>query len=134
MIPYSGSMVTLSSLCRSGSALSRPMLGLVMALVLALASILTMAERLRAEGAMQVVLCGTPGVEEVITLDAEGRPVTPVHHCPDCLVLTAAPGPAVPRLQLRAQMRVARFAPVLSRPSESLSPPPPAARGPPLTA
>ena len=128
-IPYSGGMST-ASLPRSlGSVLT----GLILALALAMASVLSMAERLRAEGAMQVVLCGTPGVEQVITLDAQGRPVTPVHHCPECLVLTAATGPAAPPAPLRPEAGVEGLAPVIARPSESLSPPLPAARGPPLT-
>ena len=128
-IAYSGGMSTASLPRSPGSVL----IGLILALALAMASVLSMAERLRAEGAMQVVLCGTPGVEQVITLDAQGRPVTPVHHCPECLVLTAATGPAAPGAPLRPESRVERLAPVLMRPSESLAPPAPAARGPPLT-
>lgn len=129
-IAYSGGMSTASLPRSPGSVLT----GLILALILALASVLSMAERLRAEGAMQVVLCGTPGVEQVITLDAQGRPLTPVHHCPECLVLTAATGPAAPGVPLRPETRVERLAPVIARPSESLAPPLPAARGPPLTA
>lgn len=129
-IAYSGGMSTASLPRSPGSVLT----GLILALALAMASVLSMAERLRAEGAMQVVLCGTPGVEQVITLDAQGRPLTPVHHCPECLVLTAATGPAAPGVPLRPETRVERLAPVIARPSESLAPPLPAARGPPLTA
>lgn len=129
-IAYSGGMSTASLPRSPGSVLT----GLILALALAMASVLSMAERLRAEGAMQVVLCGTPGVEQVITLDAQGQPVTPVHHCPECLVLTAATGPAAPGAPLRPETRVERLAPVIARPSESLAPPLPAARGPPLTA
>lgn len=77
-IAYSGGMSTASLPRSPGSVLT----GLILALALAIASVLSMAERLRAEGAMQVVLCGTPGVEQVITLDAQGRPLTPVHHLP----------------------------------------------------
>lgn len=129
-IAYSGGMSTASLPRSPGSVLT----GLILALALAMASVLSMAERLRAEGAMQVVLCGTPGVEQVITLDAQGQPVTPVHHCPECLVLTAATGPAAPGAPLRPETRVERLVPVIARPSESLAPPLPAARGPPLTA
>lgn len=128
-IAYSGGMSTASLPRSPGSVLT----GLILALALAMASVLSMAERLRAEGAMQVVLCGTPGVEQVITLDAQGRPVSPQRHCPECLVLTAATGPAAPGVPLRPETRVERLAPVIARPSESLAPPLPAARGPPLT-
>jgi hypothetical protein len=104
---------------------------LLMALILSMTSVTAAVAHMRAGGAAQIVICGTPGVEEVVTLDSFGDPIEAGHHCPDCLTVTAdvlvgAPGlvrPAGRVLDVAvppdAGLAVARAVPL------------PAARGPP---
>lgn len=112
----------------------RPLLGLalalVLALVLALGSVTLAVARVTPPVATTVMLCGSG---EMLALDADGNPVSPLHLCPDCpgLVLAAldhvaAPLPARPATPARAL----RPGPALA---QAEAPRPAAtARGPPL--
>lgn len=76
----------------------------LLVLCLTLTSVTSAVAHMQSAGAQQIVLCGTPGVEQVITLDAFGNPVVTDHHCPDCLAATADL-PASPPLPLRPLTR-----------------------------
>lgn len=67
---------------------------LLLVLSLTLTSVTSAVAHMQAAGAQQIVLCGQPGEEQTITLDAFGNPVTSDHHCPDCLAVTIAAPPA----------------------------------------
>lgn len=103
---------------------------LFLSLCLALASVTAAVAHVQSAGAHQITLCGTPGVEETITLNAMGEPIPTPHHCPDCLAVTA--GEAPPLVQpLRPRTKGAWQAPALiaaPAPVQTLSP---SARGPP---
>ena len=103
---------------------------LFLSLCLALTSVTAAMAHVQSAGARQIVLCGTPGVEEVITLNAMGDPVEVPHHCPDCLAVTGHVPPAAPALarpETRAMVQAS--APLhLPDPAQTLSP---SARGPP---
>lgn len=71
---------------------------LFLSLCLALTSVTAAVAHVQSAGAHQITLCGTPGVEEVITLNAMGDPVDLPHHCPDCLAVTGHAPPAAPTL------------------------------------
>lgn len=102
-----------------------------LALILSLTSVTAAVAHMRAAGAVQIVICGTPGVEEVVTLDAFGDPLPVVHHCPDCLTLVAAVAPEasqVVRPMGRGMAVAAGRGGRVDGPTPSLQP---AARGPP---
>lgn len=69
---------------------------LFLSLCLALTSVTAATAHVQSAGAHQIVLCGTPGVEETITLNAMGDPVETPHHCPDCLAVTGQAPPDAP--------------------------------------
>lgn len=103
-----------------------------LALMLSLTSVTAAVAHMRAAGAMQIVICGTPGVEEVITLDAFGDPLPVVHHCPECLTLAAGVAPDAPQVA-RPLGRMAQVRAGLSGPNaHPMVAPRPTARGPPL--
>lgn len=104
----------------------------LLCLILSLTSVTAAVAHMRAGGAVQIDLCGTPGVDEVITLDAFGDPITMVHHCPDCLSVTAGalPEAVLPHRPLGRVFAVAAATSDLAL--RSLSAPHPLARGPPL--
>jgi hypothetical protein len=100
--------------------------------VLSLTSVTAAVAHMRAAGAVQIALCGTPGIEEVITLDAFGNPISMMHHCPDCLTLAAGVSPEAPQVARplgRLMVVRAALANRVAGPNQSLQP---AARGPPL--
>lgn len=102
-----------------------------MAAILSLTSVTAAVAHMRAAGAVQIVLCGTPGVDEVITLDAFGEPMPTVHHCPECLMVTVGMAPDAPDA-IRPMGRVLRVQSGLTYLAMvPLIVPPPAARGPP---
>ncbi|MCZ8151082.1 MAG: hypothetical protein O9292_01580 [Rhodobacteraceae bacterium] len=103
---------------------------LLLSLCLALTSVTAAVAHVQSAGAQQITLCGTPGVEETITLNAMGEPIPTPHHCPDCLAVTAGAAPSAPPLE-RPQTRGERQALALIAapdPAQALSP---SARGPP---
>jgi hypothetical protein len=107
------------------------LLGLVLALSLTLTSVTAAVAHLRAGGAEQIVICGTPGVEEVVILDSFGDPMEPGHHCPDCLSLVADAGPRAPGV-VRPMARVMAVSDAMEEQAGgALTAPRPAARGPP---
>ncbi|MBL4928905.1 hypothetical protein [Fuscibacter oryzae] len=63
-----------------------PMIGLFLALCLALTSVSLAVARVQAPMAGWVEVCGTTGA---MAVDADGRPVGPVHLCPDCIAAFA---------------------------------------------
>jgi hypothetical protein len=105
---------------------------LCLALILSLTSVTAAVAHMRAAGAMQIVICGTPGVEEVVTLDAFGDPMPVMHHCPDCLTVVAGMSPDAPQVA-RPMGRMAQVRVGLSGPdAHPVAVPRPTARGPPL--
>ena len=105
---------------------------LCLALILSLTSVTAAVAHMRAAGAMQIVICGTPGVEEVVTLDAFGDPMPVMHHCPDCLTVVAGMSPHAPQVA-RPIGRMAQVRVGLSGPdAHPVAVPRPTARGPPL--
>jgi len=103
---------------------------LLLVLSLSLTSVTTAVAHMQAAGSQQIVLCGQPGVEQTVTLDAFGNPVVTDHHCPDCLAATAGEAPLAPRLT-RPETRGERQAqPAPSRPATAPEITP-GARGPP---
>lgn len=110
--------------------MSQRLAALFLSLCLALTSVTAAIAHVQSAGAHQIVLCGTPGVEETITLNAMGDPIPTPHHCPDCLAVTAGEAPAaapVLRPQTRGERQVLAL---IAAPDtgETLSP---SARGPP---
>jgi len=105
---------------------------LCLALILSLTSVTAAVAHMRAAGAMQIVICGTPGVEEVVTLDAYGDPMPVMHHCPDCLTVVAGMSPDAPQVA-RPMGRMAQVRVGLPGPdAHPVAVPRPTARGPPL--
>lgn len=105
-------------------------LSVLMAAVLALSSA-TLALARTAPPGLTVTLCTGGGGEASIMLDARGRPVAPVHPCPDCTAaLTLAPPPAPPSAAAPA-VRRAPAPPARARIDPSQPSPVPPARGPP---
>lgn len=104
---------------------------LLLSLCLALTSVTAAMAHVQSAGAHQIVLCGTPGIEETITLNAFGDPVKTPHHCPDCLSVTALVLPDAPALSRPAtQRRTVPPAPLAWAPlAQALIP---TARGPPV--
>lgn len=112
------------------AAMMTRILALVLALCLSLTSVTAAVAHVQEGGAQQVVLCGTPGVDQVITLDAFGNPVVTDHHCPDCLgaasILTSGQ-----KLLPRPLTRGEDVPPIPAGPRLSAEAPSPSARGPP---
>lgn len=71
----------------------RPLFGLFLALCLALTSVSLAVARVQAPMTGWAELCGTAGA---VAVDAEGRPVGPVHLCPDCIAAFAVADLAAP--------------------------------------
>jgi hypothetical protein len=105
----------------------------LLVLSLTLTSVTSAVAHMQAAGSQQIVLCGQPGEEQTVTLDAFGNPVTTDHHCPDCLAATAASLPVdavVERPQGRGlRQGIARMA--APEPRQGVAP---SARGPPVAA
>jgi hypothetical protein len=76
--------------------LSRPLAGLLLALCLALTSVSLAIARAQPPMAEWVEICGDRA-EGPVAVDAEGRPVGPVHLCPDCIAAFAYADLAVPQ-------------------------------------
>ena len=111
----------------------RAVVSVCLALILSLTSVTAAVAHMRAAGAVQIVICGTPGVEEVVTLDAFGDPMPMVHHCPDCLTLAAGVSPEAPHVA-RPMGRMVQVRAGLSGPDpHPVAVPRPTARGPPLS-
>lgn len=109
----------------------RSLSSLLMALILSVTSVTAAVAHMRSGAVEQIVICGTPGVEEVVTLDSFGNPIDPGHHCPDCLTLTADAGPRVMPV-VRPPSRVLAVADRMrEQGGAALAVPRPAARGPP---
>lgn len=113
--------------------ISSVLLALSLALSLALTSVTAAVAHLRAGGAEQIVICGTPGVEEVVTLDSFGDPMEPGHHCPDCLTVAADAGPRAPDVPRPVARLLALADGTGAQAGAALTAPRPAARGPPWT-
>ncbi len=72
----------------------RPLIGLFLALCLALTSVSLAVARVQAPMAGWLELCGTAGP---VAVDADGRPVGAVHLCPDCIAAFAVADLASPQ-------------------------------------
>ncbi|RHZ95956.1 hypothetical protein D1122_13900 [Cereibacter sphaeroides] len=114
-------------------AMMRSLLACLLSLCLAAASLTVAEARGRAAGAQQVVICTGYGVTAV-ALDAQGRPMGPLHPCPDCLgglTLLALPqAPALPALSLGRGEALAVLPPIRATAAAS---PVPCARDPPVS-
>lgn len=109
----------------------RPLAGLLLALCLALTSVSLAIARVQPPMSQWVELCGEAG-EATVAVDADGRPVMPLHLCPDCIAAFAAADlSAMPALPARPLTRAERLAPAAVLQGLARSVPAPAARGPP---
>jgi len=108
-------------------------LALILSLVLALGSVIMAPARVQAAGQGQMVICAGAGTA-ILTLDAQGNPVGPVHLCPDCLTGFAVAGlPVTPGLAPRDAGRRLPGGLVQGDVGGAGRPAPvPAARGPPI--
>jgi hypothetical protein len=109
----------------------RPLAGLLLALCLALTSVSLAVARVQPPMSQWVELCGaTEGA--TVAVDADGRPVMPLHLCPDCIAAFAAADlSAMPALPARPMTRAERLAAPAVLTGFARSVPAPAARGPP---
>lgn len=75
---------------------ARSIIGLTLALVIAMTSLSMAVARGQAVVGGEIVICTTYGTQ-TITLDASGTPVGPQHYCPDCALslFAAASGAAL---------------------------------------
>lgn len=111
----------------------RPLAGLLLALCLALTSVSLAVARVQPPMQQWVELCdGETGA--TVAVDADGRPVMPLHLCPDCIAAFAAQqlpaGPLLPARPVTRAAPAARLAEV--PPAPALSLPLAEARGPPV--
>lgn len=109
----------------------RTLTSLLLALMLTVTSVTSVAAHARMAGAMQVELCADHGAGTVVTLDAAGNPVDVPQHCPDCLAATLAPDGQPAAVPSRPATRSEPHVCALPLPVEGDSAPDPAARGPP---
>ncbi|HMO07445.1 MAG TPA: hypothetical protein PKD10_07315 [Paracoccaceae bacterium] len=109
----------------------RSVLSLLLAVLLAMASqSMAVARSHAAAGAFAVEVCAD-GAPATVLLDSQGKPVPPVHLCPDCvagLALAMPPGSDPP---FRPQALSRAGARSTARATPSTHPPAPPARGPP---
>jgi hypothetical protein len=95
----------------------RPILGLLLALLLAVTSVTMAVARGQSPMGRDVIICAGAGVS-TITLDADGNPVRARHACPDCLMgVTAAITPdafAPPQPPLRRSTPLSQALPTLA--------------------
>lgn len=108
-----------------------PIISLILAIVLGLTSVTMAVARSEMLGSTETVICAGYGVVS-LTLDAEGNPTGPAHHCPDCLTGAATALWPTPSAQ---PVRPATRAAALRWPADvtgiAASTPAPLARGPP---
>lgn len=109
----------------------RALASLLLALMLSVTSVTSVAAQARMAGAMQVELCADHGAGVTVTLDAAGNPIDPPRHCPDCLAATLAPDGAPAALPARPVTRSEAQVCVLVLPDPAVAGPEPLARGPP---
>ena len=109
----------------------RAIISLVLTVLLALTSVTAAAARVQSAGAMQITICAGDGTHHEITLDAQGNPINPPHHCPDCSALTAAPPEGAAPDLARPVGRSAPQVCAMVLPETVDLPPVPPARGPP---
>jgi hypothetical protein len=83
----------------------RPILGLLLALLLAVTSVTMAVARGQSPMGRDVIICAGAGTS-TITLDANGNPVRAMHPCPDCLMgVTAAIAPDAVAAHMRPHTR-----------------------------
>lgn len=112
----------------------RSALSLVLAALMALASqAMAVGRSHAAAGAYALELCAEDGAAAVV-FDVRGRPVDPVHLCPDCVagLALALPPPAVQPARPFAAVQAVAAAVALPVPAPHAPAPP--ARGPPSLA
>lgn len=109
----------------------RPLLGLMLALVLALTGQSAAVARGMPDAAGQIVLCTGAGPISVL-VDENGQPVGPGHICPDCAVSLFVAGGALPELVTRHMDKGVRLHPEGMARAVSLDGPVARARGPPV--
>lgn len=114
--------------------LRHPALALILALILALASqTAAVARTAMSAPGLEMTLCTGDG-PVTVTLDAQGNPVVPSHHCPACILALSMPPLATAPVQPPRILRPlppARAAPL---PARGPSHPTPPVRAPPLSA
>jgi hypothetical protein len=109
----------------------RPLLAHCLALVLCLGAVASGFARGQSPAVARVTICASGG-EATLALDAEGRPVDPHRHCPDCLILKSTLPLTASAPLVRAVWRVAARRPAPSIGSGA-DPAMPRARGPPAS-
>lgn len=110
--------------------LFRPLAGLLLALIVAIASVGLAVARGQPRMVDWVELCGGNGAE--VAVDAQGQPVGMIHLCPDCIAPFAFADLVLPAPMPLPPMASGRAAPPAATPSVALRPVPgQEARGPP---
>lgn len=112
--------------------LRHPALALILALILALAAQTAAVARTQAPG-MEMTLCTGDG-PVTVTLDAQGNPVAPSHHCPACILAPSLPPTATAPGQPPHSLRPLSPAQAAVLAVRGPSHPTPPARAPPLSA
>ncbi|WP_137699410.1 hypothetical protein [Marimonas lutisalis] len=111
----------------------RPILGLVLALMLALTGQSMAVARGMPDAAGQIVLCTGAGPISVM-VDDEGNPVGPSHICPDCALSLFAMDVSLPLVPARPLGKGVRLRPDGAYGTVSFDVPGARARGPPVRA
>ncbi len=79
----------------------RLVLGLIVALALALTGPGTVGAGQSAPGLLPMVICGTDGTQ-TLWIDAQGNPADPADHCPDCPICLIQVPAALPDMPVAA--------------------------------
>ena len=109
----------------------RPFAGLLLALIVAIASVGLAVARGQPRMVDWVEICGGDGTE--VAVDAQGQPVGMIHLCPDCIAPFSFATLALPAPMPLPPMASGRAAPPAALLSVALRPVPgKAARGPPV--
>lgn len=109
----------------------RAIIALVLTVLLSLTSVTMAAARVQSVGVMQITICAGDGTHHEITLDAQGKPISPPHHCPDCSAVTGAPPAGAAPDMARPIGRALPQVCAVVLPETVDVPPVPPARGPP---
>ena len=109
----------------------RPFAGLLLALIVAVASLGLAVARTQPRMAEWLELCGDGS--PALAVDAQGQPVGMIHLCPDCIAAFATADLPLPAALPLPRQATGRAAPPVLSLSVALRPAPePDARGPPV--
>ncbi len=110
----------------------RPILGLLLALLMAVTSVTMAVARGQSPMSSQEVELCIAGSAQTVSVDASGKPITPRHPCPECtLGMTAFTLVEATAPLLRPATRTTTLRPAFAPAAASLTAPAARARGPP---